>query len=180
MTSRTIEDLVKYVLVKDIPLSGVNAELVPDLRDIDLLGVFMPEGIKLTQFTAFMNMIFLPGNEILHIEGSMTAEIKTQCSISLEPMTISISEDIDIDFCKKIYEDDHNDETHLLPEKIVNGRIDVYEIAIQTLILSLPTHPTLENATIDALGYKPKKIDLEIEIKKPNPFDILKTLKEEK
>ena len=180
MTNKTIEDLVKYVLVNDIPLSGVNAELTPDARDIELLGVFMPEGIKLTQFTAFINMTFLPGNEILHIEGTMTAELKTHCSISLEPMTISISEDIDIDFCKNIYEDDHNDETHLSPEKIINGRIDVYEIAIQTLMLFLPTHPTLKNATIDVLGYKPKQIDLEIKNEKPNPFDILKTLKEEK
>ena len=180
MKNRTIDDLVKYILVSDIPLSGVNTELTPDARDIELLGVFMPEGINLTQFTAFMNMNFLPGNEILHITGIMTAELKTHCSISLEPMTISISENIDIDFCKNIYEDDHNDETHLLPEKIVNGRIDVYEIAIQTLLLCLPTHPILENATIDALGYKPKQIDLDNEDQKPNPFDILKTLKEEK
>ena len=178
MTDKTVKNLVKYILVNDIPANGVHADILLDERDISTHNTLMPDSIELTPFEAHMKMQFLPGEKILHVEGAINADINTVCSVSLKPMSLCIDEPIDVDYSQKVYEDDNNDETYLLPEKIINGRIDVYEVAIQTLMLALPTHPTLEGASIADLEYVQPSIEEIAKEDKKNPFDVLKNLKD--
>lgn len=173
-------DITKLIIVSNIPEKGLDLSFNFTDKELLLLNEErIPENIEILSFNADINLKFLPGRDKkLRLAGNIDFKISTICGISIAPMELLINETIEVDFCEKIIQNEQKNETYLLPEIIENGVIDIYDILIQELILSIPSNTIKEGADISILEYVPNKIDIESnkEINK-NPFEILKKLK---
>ena len=173
-------DIKKIIVVNNIPEKGLSLSF--KFTDEELLVINqerMFENIKVLTFNSDINLKFLPGSDkILQLTGNIKFKIATICGISLESMELAINENIKVDFCEKTTQNEQKDETYLLPEIIENGVIDIYDILIQELILSIPSNIIKDGVNISNLEYIPNKIDIETNKEaKKNPFEILQKLK---
>ena len=171
--------LEKNIVVNNIPEKGLDVSVEFDQEQLDEINeIRIPDEFTIKSFKSDLYFKYLPGGDnILRLSGEISFNVETTCGVSLEPMDIDIAEKVEVDFSETIKTDEQVDETYLLPELIENGKIDVYDIVIQELILSLPSYTVKENADISSLNYKPSKLDLELaETKTENPFAKLKDL----
>ncbi|WP_321392013.1 DUF177 domain-containing protein [Emcibacter sp.] len=118
------------------------------------------------------------------LDASYTVRVTQACSITLEP----VSEDVAETFTVYFVDDDFDnlverqeiefayDEEDIEP--LTGAEIDLGEQLTQHLSLAMNPYPRKEGAKGDELGVKILQEDDEtLEIKKKNPFDVLKTLK---
>ncbi len=173
-------DIEKIIVVNNIPEKGLDLSFKFTDNELSIINQErIPENIKILDFNSDINLKFLPGSDkILRLTGNIKFKIATICGISLEPVELLINENLEVDFCEKTTKSEQKDETYLLPEIIEVGEIDIYDILIQELILSIPSNIIKEGADISELEYTPSKIDIEANREaKGNPFDILQKLK---
>ena len=173
-------DMEKIIVVNNIPEKGLGLSFKFTDDELSIINQErIPENIKVLTFNSDINLKFLTGSDkILRLTGNIKFKIATICGISLEPVELLINENLEVDFCEKIAQSEQKDETHLLPETIENGAIDIYDVLIQELILSIPSNIIKEGADISELEYTPSKIDIEASREtKGNPFEILQKLK---
>lgn len=129
-----------------------------------------------------------PGNKaVIHVEGVLKAGIVQKCVITQSPVKSYIEEEFEgwyadpasfVSFAKARNERSTSEgEVQVLeeredPEPIINGKIDLGDMAVQYLSLSLPEYPRAHGA-VWAEGTAPEPTPRE------NPFAALKALKDQ-
>lgn len=89
----------------------------------------------------------------VHVTGRVGAEIGQTCVVTLEPLTNTVDEEIDLVFLPGVPEPraegsaETEDEP---PEPLVNGRVDLGRIATEFLMLGIDPYPRKAGATFDA------------------------------
>ncbi len=99
----------------------------------------------------------------LHVEGAIEAEIVQSCVISLTPVSSRLFEKISISFVneppgstsKKQLDAEHliNMDEDDPPELVIDGRIDLGEMAVVQLILALDPYPRAEGANFNTIDW---------------------------
>lgn len=125
-------------------------------------------------FSAKMKLVFQKKKGILEVTGKVKAELSLISVISLEPFDKKYETDFKVvyDTTAK-YEDIYQDDEDInldLPDIVMDGQIDLGDIAIEQLALVLEDHPRIEGETFESV----------IEDNSPvrhNPFAILEKLK---
>jgi Large ribosomal RNA subunit accumulation protein YceD len=87
----------------------------------------------------------------LHVIGRVTGEVGQTCVVTLEPLTNTIDEDVDLTFRPGASEPLAGGDTDEdAPEPLLDGRIDLGAIATEFLVLGVDPYPRKEGATFDA------------------------------
>jgi uncharacterized metal-binding protein YceD (DUF177 family) len=105
------------------------------------------------------------------VTGRLIAEVGQTCVVTLEPLTNTIDEEVDLVFLpgapEPLAEGDTDEDA---PEPLVDGRVDLGAIATEFLMLGVDPYPRKEGASFDA----PKPED-----DTPHPFAALAALKKD-
>ncbi len=105
----------------------------------------------------------------LHVIGRVTGEVGQTCVVTLEPLTNTIDEDVDLTFRPGAPEPLAGGDTDEdAPEPLLDGRIDLGAIATEFLVLGIDPYPRKEGATFDAPATNDDT---------PHPFAALAALK---
>jgi uncharacterized metal-binding protein YceD (DUF177 family) len=117
------------------------------------------------------------GGGIIHVSGTLEAEVTQSCVVTLAPVPAKIAETFSADFAdedrRRTDDQDLDFAADDPPEPIRNGHIDLGELAAEQLALALDPYPRAPDATIPA-EFSPEE-DAEAEPERPvNPFSILK------
>lgn len=124
------------------------------------------------------------GDVIYLVEGRVEAEIVQSCVVTLEPVPAHIDERFEV-FCADadaipvVSNDTEYDisEDEDLPEPVVDGKINIGELAAQYLSLAIDPYPHAEGAEPEDDGTVWREHDDDDKPEKPNPFAVLKDLK---
>lgn len=139
------------VRIEDIPEGGRRFEVAADeptrAAVADLAGV---NGIS--RLEAGFD-VHRRGTDGLHVAGEVSGSVQQTCSVSLEPMTSEIREGIDLVFRPAAGpEDKRLRPKHTVSaeaeedETLIDGRIDLGEIATEFLLLGVDPYPRKEGA----------------------------------
>lgn len=172
------------VVVEDLPRKGRHFILEPDsdvretlAKRFDLLG--------LSEFSAELHVKPLAGAPIYRVTGHIKASLQQACVVTLKPVDQTVEESFDIEFAPGV---DLPDELELTLEDedpcepIIDGKIDLGELAAQQLSLALDPYPRAEDADLEAVRDEAAKSGREFEVNagKASPFAALSKLKKEK
>lgn len=167
------------------------------LKDVALRS-FVP---KISFLKAGLTLEREQSGRVVHVAGCFQANVTLLCSISAEEFELEIEEPVEgwfedkestVSFIQAVKERNSkqsqqkkgNVEVEISseeadPEAMVNGQIDLGELVVQHLILSIPAYPRKEGAESEYINREP-----EVEMPKKdsplrkNPFEALKDWKE--
>ncbi len=115
----------------------------------------------------------------IKVSGSLKADIVQACIVSLEPVDEHVEEkfesfftDIKPKYLELAVEEILVPDEETVPEYTEDGSIDIAELVVQHLSLAMNEYPRLEDVD------KSKLIKQEEDIKKDNPFAVLKDLQD--
>lgn len=138
------------------------------------------------------------GGGVIHAMGTVRADVTQSCVVSLKPVAAHVEDEFEgwfgdktqaVSFAKAKNERDVKKtqaEVEILeesvdPEPIINGKVDIGELATQYLSLALPPYPRAEGvASSYEFGPKPSADDKKGEALRKNPFEALKDWKEKR
>ncbi len=179
----------KNIYINDIATEGVGFEMSPTDNQLNLLNEMLPLDMTFTSLAFKINLCWQVGREVLMVSGTVDGIVHTRCVVSNKPMQIKISDPFEVGYnvidkkhnkktCfhkkNRVGENDYlKDETHLEMESIQNGRIDIIDVAMQSLFLSIPNHPSIDDLRTEQINVKSSNFKLP----KNNPFHILKKIK---
>ena len=117
------------------------------------------------------------GGGVIHVSGELQAEVTQSCVVTLAPVPAKVAESFSADFAdedrRKMPDLDLDFEADDPPEPILNGHIDLGELAAEQLALALDPYPRAPDAAVPA-EFSPDP-DAEEPVERPiNPFSILK------
>lgn len=144
---------------------------------------------------ADLSVTYLKSNATYHVEGDIEATVIQECIVTLEPIETAISESIEgwyadkqsaVSFAAAKREREgarSQGEVEILteeddPEPLLNGHIDLGELATQHISLAIPLYPQKEGAEY-AESAGEFSLDDESPLRK-NPFEALKDWKEKR
>ena len=88
------------------------------------------------------------GSEGLHVTGELNANVGQVCVVTLEPIDNTLSEKVEIDFLPasasahaRTLADTVDDNGEDPPELILDGMVDLGELAVEFLILGIDPYP---------------------------------------
>jgi hypothetical protein len=143
------------VPVTDVPETGRRIELVADgatRAAIAKLGGLAGLPRLEAQFDLSRH-----GREGLHVVGRVTATVKQNCVVTLEPLQTDIDETVDLIFAdwpsqalrtnesERIYNLDED-----TPQSLDNGMVDLGAIAVESLFLGIDPYPRAAGAVFNA------------------------------
>ena len=167
-----------FVRAEDVPPNGKTLEITPNPKEkkalakrLDVLSVEdLSAKVQLKRDTP----------HIVHVTGVLEAIVKKSCVVTLEPIDIPIKEEFEgwyadesqaVSFRRAQHEaqskkdlldipmlDESED-----PEPMVNGQIDVGDLATQYLSLAIPLYPVKEGVELKAS---------EPDVQKGNPMKV--------
>jgi uncharacterized metal-binding protein YceD (DUF177 family) len=128
--------------------------------------------VALDRLEATLTLRRLPGGDIIHVDGTLQADIVQTCVVRLTPFSTSVTESFDDDFSEnaQLSEEISLAMDEDLPEPIANGVIDIGELVAQYLSLSLDPYPRSPGAGLEEVWTPPGPEEL-------SPFAVLKNLK---
>jgi len=106
----------------------------------------------------------------IKVSGTVSYHVVQECVVSLEDVPNDITSEFDVLFTEK--EQEVTDDTvasESMAEQIVDGRIDLTELVIQQVSLSLPDYPRAESAKFDDHIEAPEMLE-PIEERTHRPF----------
>ncbi len=179
------------IKAEDIEKTPFRMSLSADQAARDSLVTFF-DLISMESFTADISVSREHGGFLLHVKGTLCADIVQSCVVSGEPVPVRIEEPFEafysdpkqaVSFAKaknEIYVSYGFIETPVLnekedPEPIVNGQIDVADLACQYLSLSIDPYPHAPDIKYEKGDDEPRATPSHI---RQNPFQALKALKE--
>jgi hypothetical protein len=113
------------------------------------------------------------GNGVIHVNGTVRAEVVQSCVVTLEPVPARVEERFVADFADTAEPPAEADEIDFdaadPPEPIRNGHIDLGELAAEHLALGLDPYPRAPGASLPGDASPAEPADRPI-----NPFSILK------
>ncbi|WP_448203470.1 YceD family protein [Azospirillum sp. sgz302134] len=139
------------------------------------------------RLTATVRLRSVRGGQMVRVAGELEADVVQTCVVTLEPVPAHVTESFGALFAPESMIPKDEDEIEIdpniaeedLPEPMVNGRIDIGELAAQHLSLALDPYPHAEG--IEFTGYSEGEDEEEevekAEPEKPNPFAALERLK---
>lgn len=124
------------------------------------------------------------GGVVYLVEGSLVADIVQSCVVTVEPVPAHIEESFEV-YCADaeaipvVSNDMEYDisEDEDLPEPIIDGKIDIGELAAQYLSLAINPYPHAEGVNVEDDGTVWREHDENDKPERPNPFAVLKDLK---
>lgn len=179
--------------VEDVPSAGKTVKMVAGSEHLKAIAERL-EVLEVRSLAAELRLTLQNGGHILNITGHFKAEVVQECVVTLRPVTSVLEDDFeawyaDHDKAIPFNRAKHNikameegDEVQILeekddPEALVEGQVDLGEVVIQFLSLSVNPYPRAEGLPDDAVSPEP------IEVTKPpagssnlrpNPFAALK------
>jgi len=142
------------VRVEDVPETGrhIDLEASGEIR----AALAAPAGVDaIERLTATFDLS--RRGDGLHVRGEVRAVVRQTCVVTLEPVTNTIAEAVDIDFAPAhdLAPAAGDEETHLLraadePEPLVGGTVDLGLLATEFLILSVDPYPRKPGVAFDA------------------------------
>ncbi len=163
--------------VQDIPDTGLPAERTAAPDELDRLA----KALDLEACSSLsVNYTIMPtGNGRYRLYGSLTAEVRQPCVVTLEPIMTNIAEsfsfalwpeaDMPAPTSGEVDLDDEPD-----PEPILDGRIDVGRLVFECLAGAIDPFPRKPGATLAKLSAAPKGGD---DGKSESPFAVLAQIK---
>ena len=163
------------IVVDDLPSTERKYHLNADKQELDYLkGVLQVEGVRF--FNAEIMVKLYKKEHRLDVWGRVDAELELKSVISLENFYKTYSPEFKISFDTKAtlkeikeLEIDFNDDE---PDVVVNGQIDLGQIAIEQVALVMEDNPRKEG---EVFVFKSEFDDEDTE--SLNPFSVLKKLK---
>lgn len=146
------------------------------------------ELVSIDSLTAELTITKASNGEVT-LRGPMHADIVQSCVTTLEPVTETVEDSVEVLFSPHVSEDDlpsnpedledlsEEDLMALLdqPEPLVDGMIDAGEVVSQFLAVAMNPYPRKDDAELPASV----KSEEEAEEERPNPFAQLAGLKEQ-
>lgn len=171
-----MQNLFSYpIVVDDLPSTERKYHLNADKQELDYLkGVLQVEDVRF--FNAEIMIKLYKKEHRLDVWGRVDAELELKSVISLENFYKTYSPEFKISFDTKAtlkeikeLEIDFNDDE---PDVVVNGQIDLGQIAIEQVALVMEDNPRKEG---EVFVFKSEFDDEDTE--SLNPFSVLKKLK---
>lgn len=136
--------------VLDLAAGGFDLVLTPDAATCaaiaSLAGVIAVEDVKATLHLA------PEGGAGAHVTGLVTATIRQECGVTLEPFDAPLSEEIDVHFVPPgTYKPAPTDEENGIdpPDETEDGHIDVGALVCEFLILGIDPYPRKPGAVFE-------------------------------
>lgn len=161
------------VRVEDIPEAGERFDLAADASvRAGVAALANVNGISRLEANFEVQR---RGGEGLRVTGAVTGSVQQTCGVTLEPMTSEVREEVDVTYQPAAGPADaplrakhalsaEEDE----PEALVDGRIDLGEIATEFLLLGIDPYPRKEGAVFTEPAPAAER---------SSPFDVLARLK---
>ncbi len=140
----------QMVTVASLPADGLDLELIPSeaqraalARHAGLLG--------LPRFEARLH-VAQEGAAGAHVTGTLAAEVRQTCVVTLDPFETAIREAIDVHFAPEgtgTAAAEEADEEHDPPDEIVDGAIDVGALVVEFLTLGIDPYPRKPGAVFE-------------------------------
>jgi uncharacterized metal-binding protein YceD (DUF177 family) len=163
--------------LRDIPEKGRHFELVADAparAEIARLGSL--ESLPRLQASFDVRR---QGSDGLHVSGTVSATVRQACVVTAEPLENMVEELVDLVFLPPGALDDPAAAAEVVvgeqddgPEDLVNGTIDLAEIATEFLMLGVDPYPRKPGVEFQAATAGDEEI--------PHPFAALAALKARK
>ena len=142
------------VPVAEIPEQGLHR--VVEAGEAERAAIATLAGLRdLPRLAAAFDLTHAGGGQV-HVQGRISAEAGQTCVVTLEPLTSTIDEEVDVMFSSEpqpvaaAAEDDEDDGMgEDPPEPIVNGAIDLGALATEFLMLALDPYPRKEGAVFE-------------------------------
>jgi uncharacterized metal-binding protein YceD (DUF177 family) len=91
---------------------------------------------------------------LIHLQGSIEADVVQECVVTLEPVPSAIREDFEVYYTEAPQdgppEGDLTMDDELWPDPVIDGKIDIGEAATEHLGLSLDPYPRREGAEFES------------------------------
>ncbi|MBN8981768.1 MAG: DUF177 domain-containing protein [Rhizobiales bacterium] len=163
--------------VAQIPETGLHQELkASDAQLGDLTALAGVRGIRDARAT--LDALPISGERV-HVTGRVTAIVEQTCVVTLDPIETVVDEPIDVTFAPpsqisstaRVVAKEEGDDAEIPdpPDPIVNGTIDLGQLATEVLMLGIDPYPRKPGAVFESLE----------EARDPDehPFAALKALK---
>ena len=141
---------------------------------------------SLDEFKIEIRVKPLGKSSIYRVEGDIKASLCQPCVVSLESVPQEIEESFSVDFAPES-DSDVGEREFVLSEEddyepLIDGVIDIAEVATQHLALSLDPYPRSANADIEAMQQAAAAEGRKFEVNagKLSPFSVLSKLKDQK
>lgn len=178
--------------VKDLEEKASKVNITPKAKELkDLarrLGV-----LEVQSLCADFVIKREPNSSMIHVSGSVKGEITQECVVSLEPIHNSVEENFhawfsDVEKAVPFAKAKREQEVKMMygefeileefedPEPLVDGTIDLGELAVQYFSLGINTYPRSEKHKQD--DYENKEVASSASPLRKNPFEALKQWKE--
>lgn len=178
-----------WIKADDIPLEGKSVDISPDSAQMPLIA----QRLGISSLNSLQASLFLSkskGGVMVHVTGTLSAEIVQTCVVTLDPLRNRIEEQFEAWFA---------DQEHVVlfekakraaltkhemmdlpileeqedPEPLEDGKINVAELVVQYLCLAINPYPHTETHTAEETEKEPVA-KITQEPLRPNPFAALK------
>lgn len=179
--------------VENIPSSGKTVKMVANAEVLKAIAARL-EVLEVKSLSAEVRLTLQNGGHTLNITGHFKAEIVQECVVTLQPVPDTLEDDFeawyaDHDKAIPFNRAKHNqkameegDEVQILeekddPEALIGGQVDLGEVVVQFLSLSVNPYPRAEGVTTEG---EPEPIEVTKPTAaasatlRPNPFAALK------
>lgn len=177
-------EFVYEIVVDELPRTGRHYKLEPDAEILTALAHRFGL-LDLTSFKADIHVRPLASAPIYRVIGTITAACSQACVVTLKPVEQTIEEEFELEFAPGVNLPDELElslEDEDPCEAIIDGKIDLGELAAQQLSLAIDPYPRAGDADLEQLRDEAAKSgrDFEVNAGKASPFAALSKLKTEK
>ncbi|TAH37626.1 MAG: DUF177 domain-containing protein [Alphaproteobacteria bacterium] len=171
-------EFTKVIAVSEIPPQGrtMHFESTVEERIAIAARAKIPD---VDSFAIELQLQFLPQSHILEIKGFGRAKITQVCVVTLEPFEAELNFDFDCQCLESERAKKWNNEMDSVEdyaqggfEEVIDGKVDIGEIAVQEFILALDPYPHKPGARADLDAANQASGE-------DNPFSVLKSLKKQ-
>lgn len=177
--------------VENIPSAGKTVKMVAEADDLKAIAKRL-DVLEVKSLSAELRLTLQNGGYTVNINGHFKAEIVQECVVTLQPVADTLEDDFEawyadhekaIPFNRAKHNQkamEEGDEVQILeekddPEALIDGQVDLGEVVIQFLSLSVNPYPRAEGVVADE---EPQPIEVTKPIAggtlRPNPFAALK------
>lgn len=173
-------ELSRPVVVEELPNHGRKIDLLPTAEEMAAIATRL-DLVTLDKLESIIRIRPEIGREIV-AEGEITASFVQTCVVTGEPITQTMTFDLERRYSEDASEFDSKDEDDDIialplddgPDPIEDGIIDVGEAVVEELALQIPPYPRVPGAEFNDIVE-----DIDEGDDKPNPFAKLVALKKD-
>ena len=177
MNQRSNQKFERWVEFEDVGDTPRTQKLIADESDRARIAVLF-DLIDLQSLNAELSYRRI-GKAAIQITGAYKAHVVQSCVVTLEPVESDLASSFERCYevgepAAELDEIDFDPDAEDPPEYLAEPRINLAEIVTEQLGLDIPPFPRADGADLSSLEYAPDdSVD-----EKPNPFAILKTLRQ--